>query len=402
MAHSIHELAAPAPETLDRSKFGLLPLAFLAAAAIGLLGSFIGFIWWREQFAYSWLFAFTYFFTLACGGLFWTIVHHATDAEWSVLVRRQMENIASVIPLFFVLLLPLLLFCAPMIWKWWDLKPGDDPMLDAKHGYLNHTFFAIRYVIYFLCLGGLAWLLRGASVAQDQDGSARRSHFMRRLAVGGLILFGVCLTFGAVDWLMGLDYHWFSTMWGVYIFAGAAGSSMSLLVLIVTALKARGYLKPVNLEHYHIMGKWMLAFTIFWAYIGYDQYMLIWYANIPEENIYFRIRNTESWWWISVLLVVGRFFIPFPILLTQWIKKTPNRLCLLAGWVLLMQLVDIYLVVMPSLHQTGYRFSAIPLDLFAFLAVGGMAGWLWLRSVGNAHLFPTRDPRLAASISLTN
>src|SRR6476659_7180220 len=105
-------------------------------------------------------------------------------------------------------------------------------------------------------------------------------------------------------------------MWGPYIFAGAAGSSMSLLVLVTTALRKAGYLKAVTLEHYHIMGKWMLAFTIFWAYIGFSQYMLIWYANIPEENIYFRLRNTESWHFLSTLLVVGRFFIPFPILLT--------------------------------------------------------------------------------------
>jgi hypothetical protein len=223
---------------------------------------------------------------------------------------------------------------------------------------------------------------------------------MRKWSVGGLIGFGVCLTFAAVDWLMGLDYHWFSTMWGVYVFAGAAGSSMSLLVIIVTMLRERGYLKPVTLEHYHIMGKWMLAFTIFWAYIGFSQYMLIWYANIPEESIYFRIRNTESWNFFSTLLVVGRFFIPFPILLTQWIKKHPRRLCYLAGWIILMQLLDMYVIVLPSLHKSGFHPSI--LDLLALLAVGGIVGWLWFRVLGSANLFPNRDPRLPGSIKLTN
>src|SRR5204863_4697180 len=118
------------------------------------------------------------------------------------------------------------------------------------------------------------------------------------------------------DWLMSLNYRWFSTMFGVYIFAGAAGSSMSLLVLVNTALQRAGYLKNVvTLEHYHIMGKWMFAFCVFWAYNGFGQYMLIWYANIPEEIQYFLTRNTESWWGLSMLLVIGRFFGPFTILL---------------------------------------------------------------------------------------
>ena len=149
-----------------------------------------------------------------------------------------------------------------------------------------------------------------------------------------------------------------------------------------------------------MMGKWMFAFTIFWGYIGFDQYMLTWYANIPEETIYFRMRNTESWHILSTLLVVGRFFIPFPILLTQWIKKQPIRLCYLACWVLCMQLLDIYVVVLPQLHQTG--FSPSLLDLTSLLAVGGIVGWLWLRQVGSANLFPTRDPRLSGSLTLTN
>ena len=138
---------------------------------------------------------------------------------------------------------------------------------------------------------------------------------MRKLGIAGIPIFALSLTFGAFDWLMGLDYNWVSTMWGVYIFAGAAGSSMSLLVLLVTWLRNKGYLKGVTLEHYHIMGKLMLAFCIFWAYIGFSQYMLIWYANIPEETEYFIRRNIASWHTLSTLLVVGRFFLPFPLLL---------------------------------------------------------------------------------------
>src|SRR5207245_9640077 len=147
------------------------------------------------------------------------------------------------------------------------------------------------------------------------------------------------LSFGECYRLMSRNYRWFSTMFVVYIFAGASGRSMSLLVLVITALRSAGYLKEVvTLEHYHIMGKWMLAFCVFWAYIGFGQYMLVWYANMPEETEYFITRNTESWWALSMLLVIGRFFGPFAILLLRSIKKQPHRLCYVAGWTLSIQL----------------------------------------------------------------
>ncbi len=369
-------------------------------SALGILVSAIGLLNSREQFAFSWLFGFFVIFAISVGALFWTILHHATDSEWSVLVRRQLENIASGIPMLAVFFLPLLVFCAPILWKWWDMAPGVDPLLDAKTPFLNHTFFIIRYVVYFGALGGVALVLRNRSVAQDADGASSHTHVMRTAAIAGLPILGVCLTFAAVDWLMGLDYHWFSTMWGVYIFAGALGSSMALLVLVITGLKNAGYLKAVNLEHYHVMGKFMLTFTVFWAYIGYSQYMLIWYANIPEETIYFKIRNTESWHLLSTALVIGRFFIPFTLLLFQFIKKNPRLICGVAGWMILMEILDIYVIVLPSLHQTGISPSLY--DLASLAAVGGAAAGLYFRRLSSSNLFPTRDPRLAGSVNLHN
>ena len=224
---------------------------------------------------------------------------------------------------------------------------------------------------------------------------------MRRVAFAGLPIFGLALSFAAFDWLMGLNYRWFSTMWGPYIFAGAAGSSMSLLVLVITALRSAGYMRGVvTLEHYHIMGKWMFAFCVFWAYIGFSQYMLQWYANIPEETQYYIVRNTESWWPLSLLLVFGRFFGPFAILLLQSIKKEPNRLAMVAGWILLMQALDMYLIVLPSLHGTGVRLSVW--DLLCPVAIGCSLAFIYLRLVGRTSLFPVRDPRLIESLRLTN
>src|SRR5260221_6332014 len=279
------------------------------------------------------------------------------------------------------------------------MELGVDPVLDGKRGYLSHWFFYVRAVVYFALLWWISHSLWKRSTSQDVDGAAKHTLIMRKFGIGGIPALALCITFAAVDWLMGLDYHWFSTMWGVYLFAGAAGSSMSLLVLIVTALKKQGYLQVVNDEHYHIMGKFMLAFVIFWAYIGFDQYMLIWYANIPEETIYFRLRNTGSWWYFSTALVVCRFFLPFPVLLFQGIKKT-NLINFVAWWILGMQVLDMYVIVLPALHGTG--FSPSIFDLFSFVGIGGILGWLFFKNIVQSSMFPTRDPRLLASLKLSN
>jgi hypothetical protein len=369
-------------------------------AALGVVLGGIAYTQSHEQFAFSWLFGFAVVFTLVAGAAFWNILHHATDSEWSVLIRRQVENIASIFPLLIVGFLPLLLLCAPILWKWWNVPHGVDALLDNKEAFLNKPFFIVRAVLYFCLLGLIVWTLRRHSCAQDSDGAASHSLAMRKAAIAGLPIFAVSLTFAAVDWLMGLDYHWFSTMWGVYIFAGAAGSSMSLIVLVISWLRKNGYLRAVNEEHYHTMGKFMLAFTVFWAYIGYSQYMLIWYANMPEETIYFKIRNTEGWHILSSLLVAGRFFLPFPVLLFQATKKNVKLICGVAVWIILMQVLDLYVVVLPVLHQTGPSFSLF--DVSGLLAVGGLAFGLYFKNLGSAPVFPLRDPRLEGSVNLHN
>src|SRR5213082_243576 len=346
MSERSQVMPAPEGEYFEAARFTGLSLLLAGGAVVGLVLCLFGALKDQPQFSFSWLFAFIYFFTLCCGCLFWTIVHHATDAEWSVVVRRQLENIALLLFALFLFAMPILIL-RHHLFEWMNIAPGVNPVLDSKREYLNWPFFAFRAFLYFVLLGGVAFFLRRFSVAQDRDGNPRCTVWMRKVAFAGLPIFGLALSFSVFDWLMGLNYRWFSTMWGPYIFAGAAGSSMSLLVLVTTALRQAGYLKVVTLEHYHIMGKWMLAFSVFWAYIGFSQYMLYWYANIPEETQYYLVRNTESWWALSMLLVVGRFFIPFPILLMQSIKKHPHQLSILAGWMLFMQMLDIYIIVLP-------------------------------------------------------
>ncbi len=393
-------LPAPEGEYFEPGRFQGLSLLLALGAVVGLVLCVVGGILFPRQFSFSYLFGFIYFFTLCCGCLFWVIVHHATDAEWSVIVRRQLENIS-------LLILALALFAVPILllrhhlFEWMNLPLGRDPALDLKRQYLNWPFFLLRAVLYFIMLGGVAFFLRRFSVAQDRDGNPQFTVRMRQVAFIGLPIFGLTLSFAAFDWLMGLNYHWFSTMWGPYIFAGAAGSSMSLLVLVTTALRRAGYLQNVvTIEHYHIMGKWMLAFSIFWAYIGFSQYMLYWYANIPEETQYFIVRNTESWWPMTLLLVFGRFFGPFAVLLLQSIKKHPHQLCWVAWWIMFMQLLDMYIIVLPSLHGTGVHLSIW--DFICPIAIGCSLAFIYLRIVSKTSLFPVRDPRLIESLRLTN
>jgi hypothetical protein len=400
MSERSQTVPTPEGEYLESNRFAGLSFILGVTAVVALALSVVGAIVNPHQLSFSWLFSFAFFFTLCTGCFFWTIVHHATDADWSVVVRRQLENIAALLVILALLFVPILLL-RHHLYEWMNIPPGHEPLLDSKRAYLNWNFFLGRAILFLGFFAVAALALRRFSVRQDKDGNPRFTIAMRKTAFISLPMFALCLTFGAFDWLMSLNYTWFSTMFGVYIFAGAAGSSMSLLVLVITALRQAGYLKDVvTLEHYHIMGKWMLAFTVFWAYIGFGQYMLIWYANIPEETHFFITRNTESWWALSMLLVIGRFFMPFGILLLQSVKKEPRRLCLVAGWIVCMQMLDMYIIVLPELHGTGVQVSIW--DLVSLIAIGATLGFVFLRIVPRTSLFPVRDPRLIESLELTN
>ncbi|MEO6969447.1 MAG: hypothetical protein ABI217_00955 [Chthoniobacterales bacterium] len=400
MSDRSHVLPAPEGEYFENSRFAGLSLVCGLVGIVGLVLSFVGGYVSPAQFSYSWLFAFFFFFTLCIGCLFWTIVHYVVDAEWSVVVRRQLENIALLLPLLGVFFLPIW-FWRKYLFRWMDVPRGVDPLLDAKRAYLNWEFFLSRAIFYFVVLTILAYLLRRFSVRQDRDGNPQYTIWLRKVAFTGLPLFALCLTFASFDWVMSLNWHWFSTMWGPYIFAGMAGSSMALLVLVIAALQRAGYLKEVvTVEHYHIMGKWLLAFTVFWAYIGFGQYMLYWYANIPEETQYFIVRNTESWNVLSWFLVVFRFFVPFALLLPRATKTNLTWLCSISAWIVLMQLLDVYVIVLPALHGTGVHLSI--LDFLPLIGIGGTLAFFYLRILGKASLFPVRDPRLIESLRLTN
>jgi len=412
MSHD--HLTVPKPEIFENRNINRVLLGLLGIGVSSLLVTLIiGFVSpagseLRKQFAFSWLFAFLYFFTILIGCFFWIIVHHATDSGWGIVVRRQMENLASLLPWMLLFFWPLFIVRRD-IWDWIAAKdsPVIDPHLRDKLGYFELRFglivvpfFWIRAILYFAFFGFAALYFRRTSVRQDSDGDPKWSIQMRGVSFPGIILFAACTTLIAFDWFSSPDYRWASTMWGVYIFAGAAGAGIALIILVVMALKNAGYLQFVNEEHYHIMGKLLFVFSIFWGYIGFSQYMLIWYANIPEETEWFLRRNIESWNVLNTFLVIGRFFIPFFYLLFQYTKRNAKFLGAISFWVLGMHILDTYVTIMPFAHPRGFELSI--LDLLSLLAIGCPLAIIFIRRLGGVSLFPTRDPRLLESLKLSN
>lgn len=418
-------------EKFDPAKASGIITPLLGLGVLGLLGS-LYFFWAKPaEFAYSWLFAFFYCFTFVVGGCFWILLHHASNSSWSTVIRRLFEHLANMVPVLFIFSLPLLLIPSvkESLYEWMvhhriaaehaadgNVREGLHHMSEsnphmhtlwAKYGYLNKTFWYVRFILYFCVLGHIARTLRGKSLQQEKDGDIKHSIKSRWFACRWLLFFALTATFASIDWIMGLDYAWFSTMWGVYIFAGCAWSSMSLMILLVTYLRSLGYLKKVITdEHYHLMGKLLFAFTVFWAYIAFSQYFLIWYANITEETRFYLMRNTEGWNYVSIFLVLGHFVAPFVVLLQQGLKKKPVVICATGVWVLCMHMLDIYWNIIPergpSLGLGVLAPGAWVGDIVALVTIFCLSGWFFLRSLNKYSLYPWRDPRLIESVNVVN
>jgi hypothetical protein len=278
---------------------------------------------------------------------------------------------------------------------------AQDPLLRWKSPFLNVPFFLIRAAIYFGCWSFIGVLYFRLSRGQDATGDPAPSVRLRRLAGPAIIVLGITQTFASIDWIMSLTPHWYSTMFGVYFFAGAFIGFIALLSVVAVATRSAGLLDTViTVEHLHDVGKFLFAFTAFWAYIAFSQFFLVWYANLPEETIWFKARLEGSWKVVSILLIVGHFVAPFFFLMGRAVKRKGWSLAAGGAWLLAMHFVDLYWQVMPTLHPGGVRVSV--LDVAALLAVGGCfvaaAGWLMRRQA----LVPLRDPRLAESLAFEN
>jgi hypothetical protein len=377
-----------------------LPVVGLAAMVLGVaLLAFSGRADPQRALA-AWLVAFVFFLTIALGCLYFVLIHTAMQGAWGVVVRRVAENAAGTLPLFAFLFLPLALGLH-QLYPWSRPDAAQDPLLRWKQPYLNEAFFYARAALYLAVWSATAlWFLRLSS-RQDREPSEALAARLRRFSGPLLIPLGLTHTFAAFDWLMSLDPHWYSTIFGVYSFSGALVGGFAFLGLAAVAMRRAGLLPGVmSAEHLHDLGKLLFAFTTFWAYIAFSQYFLIWYGNLPEETVYYRHRLEGPWLAASALLAVGHFAVPFFYLLPRAVKRSPAALAAGAGWMLLMHLLDVYWMVVPAVP--GHGASPGLLDVGALLAVGGafLAVFAW--RLRRQPLVPVGDPRLAESLAFEN
>ncbi|MFM7200398.1 MAG: hypothetical protein ACKO6N_06380 [Myxococcota bacterium] len=380
---------------------------FGGLGALGLLGAAAGFASeaTREQTLFSYHTAFVFVLSLSLGSLFFTVLQHLVGARWSVAVRRIPETLMSNFGVLALLGIPAVLYGVyghPHIFHWANLEDvAKDPILTAKQGYLNPTFFSIRLFIYFGMWMAMAGFFYKNSVASDSSGDVSFVQKMRRFSAPSMVLFALSQTFASLDLLMSLDPHWFSTIFGVYFFAGSIVATFSLITMVALLMRSNGLLTDViTHEHYHDLGKLMFGFTVFWTYIGFSQYFLIWYSNIPEETVYFLHRWEGSWQPLSLLLLIGRFVMPFFIIMSKHVKRTLPVLFVMTIWMVGMQYVDIYWMVMPTLHKEGFSFHW--LDVSCLLGVVGIWSMFAVRRFASASLVPVQDPYLEKSMEFEN
>lgn len=375
-------------------------LALLVGVA-GLILSGVGYFLNAKQFFFSYLTAFTFWITVGLGGLFFTMLHHLTSATWSVVLRRFVEAVMVSLPIMIILFLPVILGMHDLYHWTHEDAVAQDAVLQKKAPYLNVPFFLIRTLIYFGVWFLLARVLYGASLQEDKTPSADLTMKMKRVSAPGMVAFAFTLTFAAFDWMMSLDAHWYSTIFGVYVFSGSVLAILAFVTLVAYYLRRNKVLEDViTIEHFHDLGKLLFAFTVFWAYIAFSQFMLIWYGNIPEETVWFKHRWVGSWKAVSMIILFGHFVIPFIVLITRAAKRNLRILSFISVWFLVMHWIDLYWIIQPNLHHEGAHFSWM--DLTTMAGVGGIFFWLFWTRFASQPLIPVNDPKLEASIHFEN
>jgi len=372
--------------------------AAVAAAGLGLTAA--GALADPRQALASYLVAFVYWLGIALGALILLSALHASKARWPVVLRRFLETIPQTLPLFAVLFVPIALGLRHVfLWVEPGALTGELARVVAhKRPYLNVPFFLARAAVYFVVWIGVASLLRRWSVRQDLAGGHALTLAQRRLSAASLPFLALTLSFAAFDWMMSIDPRFYSTIFGVYWFAGSFLGAFAVLVIAAAATRASPdhFGRHLNADHVHSLGKFLLAFTAFWAYIAFSQFMLIWIANVPEEVPWYIVRTGSPWGRVGIFLALGHFALPFFVLLSRALKRDARRLALVAGWLLLVHWVDLHWVIMPHVHEAGPAVSW--LDLTAFVGVGAafLAALVW--RMRGAATVPVRDPYLEESL----
>ncbi|MGO9200633.1 MAG: hypothetical protein ACLQM8_08835 [Limisphaerales bacterium] len=389
---------------LDLSKWRRVPDWLIAAgAAVSLLGLCVDLSGRHalSQFGYSWLLAFMFWLSLVLGALFLVMMHHLFDAAWSVPIRRFCEHLACLVfPWMVVLFIPVALL-APRIYTWMNIDPRLDHDLQAKWPLFTMPLFYMSAAVCLAVWWLLASRLRSWSLKQDQDGSARCTYRMRAHSAWGIVAYSFTLTLGAIMWMKALQYQWYSTMYGVYYFAGCVWVAFAAAYMIALILDRQGLLhEAMGFEQYYFLGSLLFAFTVFSAYIHFGQYFVIWNGNIPEETFWYVLREKGTWFAIGLVLVFGHFLVPFLALLRIDVKLIFRFMVPLCVWIGLMQYADLAFNITPVLHPNGFPLRWLWLDAGCVAFMGGVLAKAFLRDLSRHPFFPPRDPRLSEALGL--
>jgi hypothetical protein len=384
-----------AVKTTDVPALATLQSRALIIGVIGLVAGLAGFLLNRDQFFQSWLIGFLFCLGLSLGCLGLLMLQHLSGGQWGLVGRRVFEAGSSTLPMVAVLFAPIL-FALPTLFLW--ARPeavAGDAVLQFKAPYLNVEFFIIRAVIYFLYWIACAWLLNKWSAAQDRGEESVDAAGMvrfRTLSAPGLLFLVLTITFAVTDWVMSLDPHWYSTIFGLMFVAGFGLSAFALTIAVLASIGPVGALAGrLTPRHYHDLGKLLLAFTMLWAYLNFSQFLIIWSGNLPEEIPWYIERMRGGWGVVALALVVGHFALPFLLLLSQDIKKS-RWLPRIAVFILVMRLVDIIFLVGPTFAHEGF-----PIHWMDVAIPAGLTGiWLFLfaRHLRSRPLMPENDPYL--------
>jgi hypothetical protein len=380
----------------------------LIVGVIGLVGCAIGLFVNPAQFFRSWLIAYLLFLGITLGSMAFVMIQHLSGGTWGVF-RRIFEASSRTILLLIVLFVP-------VIAGMWTLYPWTDKMLVAgdevlrhKEPYLNIPFFIGRAVFYFAVWLGLSYLLNKWSQQQDQ-GDVAVNMRIQRLSGAGLVVYALTVTFAGVDWIMSLNPHWYSTLFGFLMMGGQGLAALAFTIVVATFLfKREPMSKLLKPQHFADLGKLTFAFIMLYAYFNFSQYMLTFAANLTEEVPYMTTRISGGWQYLALFLTIFHFAVPWLLLLSRNIKRSADRLVFIAAWMIVMRFADIYMLVSPEFSSHGGNLHAMAgehashfflywTDVAAPLAIGGLWVWMFFTQLKQRPLFPAGDPYLRESL----
>jgi len=370
----------------------LLQGRLLLGGAIGAAVSLVGLFTNLTAFLQAYLLAYMWCLGATLGCLALGMVHQLSGGAWGVLIRRPIGAAARLLPIMTVLFMPILLGMSHL-YVWTDASlVARDEALQHKHVYLNVPFFVVRAGIYFAAWNLLSYFLNAWSLEQDRTGDPRLARRMQMLSAGGLVAYGVTITFASFDWLMSLDPHWFSTIYGVLILGGQGLSALALLIAVIVWLSRRPPLDRIVVpSHLHDLGNLLLAFVMLWAYFSFSQFLIIWSGNLPQEITWYMHRTQTSWRYVGTALIAFHFAVPFLLLLSRTVKRHGETLLAVATALLFLRAVDLWWLIAPEFHHDGIAVSWLDVLLPLSLGALWLGGFVW--QLRKRAILPIHDPQ---------